>query len=174
MIRRSQQDSGRVQGLSCWIGVDRKVEDPEISRTSLSTNFLGGRTFRIRPPGPQKSGPDPRIPEKSGPDPRIPGNRPFSRIPGSWTPGNRDFPRRWTRFPRNGRFPGFRGGSEKSKAAPRHPDCSRKRPITTYATPMGFVPFWANRGTPLPPTDEPLFLGVGRGSLVLLPFSPKS
>ena len=34
------------------------------------------------------------------------------------------------------------------KAAPRHPDCSRKRPITTYATPMGFVPFCPWGGGP--------------------------
>ena len=96
----------------------RGGQDPEISQISLSTNFLRGRTFRIRPPGPKKSGPDPRIPEKSGPDPKKVVRTPRSRESGVWTPGNREFPRRWTRSWENGRFPGFRGGRKKVKAAP--------------------------------------------------------
>ena len=101
MIRRSQGIGTGVVGRVGEVG-GRGGQDPEISQISLSTNFLRGRTSRIRPPGPQKSGPDPRIPEKSGPDPRFPGfrgldprkpgipaemdqisrKRPFSRVPG--------------------------------------------------------------------------------------------
>ena len=83
-------------------------QDPEISQISLSTNFLRGRTSRIRPPGPQKSGPDPRKPEKSGPDPRFPGFR-----------------------GPDPRFPGFRGPDPRKPGIPAEMDqISRKRPFS--------------------------------------------
>ena len=66
-------DVCRVLLVSGWWSEE---EDPEISRTSLTTNFLGSRTSRpdpekvVRTPkkwsGPQKSGPDPK---KVVPDP---------------------------------------------------------------------------------------------------------
>ena len=141
MIRRSQQDSGRVQGLSCWRGVDRKLEDPEISRFKKNTNFLRGRTFCQDPRIPKKVVQTPGFPKKVVRNPRFPG---IGRFPGFWgsgPPETGDSRGDGPDSPETAVFPGSGGGSEKVKAAPRHPDCSRKRPITTYATPMGFVPF---------------------------------
>ena len=66
-------------------------------------------------------GSDPQDPKKVVRTPGFPKKvvrTPDSRDSGVWTPGNRGFPRRWTRFPGNGRFPGFWGGRKKVKAAP--------------------------------------------------------
>ena len=127
---------------------------PEISRFKKNTNFLRGRTFRIRPPGPKKSGPDPRIPEKSGPDPRNPGIRGLDpRKPG--------FPAEMDQILGKRPFSRFPGGPEKVKSCPMTPGLFQKTTDYNLCHPHGncafFHGFWTSGGV--------IFPSLGFGSL---------
>jgi hypothetical protein len=147
VIRRARQVRSlvvRVRGRGGRWSEDRTRKFPKLA---------SGPTFS----GAALPGSDPQDPKKVVRTPGFPDSRPWTPgfpDPGVRTPGNGGFPRRWTRFPPEPRFPGSWGGSRKVESCPMTPGLFQKTTDYNLCHPHGICAFLGRKPTFSGITDQ--------------------